>query len=93
MPRAADDIAERRSADPLYLSDAEIARRVGVGEDTWRSAVRALERERAGFPPRDRLFGGKRYWPAVKAALDAHNGIMPASAAGGFAPDGQENWS
>jgi hypothetical protein len=53
----------------LFVSDAELYRRMGVGERTGRAAIFAMER--AGhFPAKDPLFGNKRYWPAVRKALD-----------------------
>lgn len=44
-----------------YVSDREIARRWRVSIKTARRAISQLP----GFPPRDALFGGKRYWPAI----------------------------
>lgn len=58
---------------PLYLSDAEIMKLVGVGESTWRVAVAALEPR--GFPKKDPLMAGKRLWPAVKQFLCKRGGL------------------
>lgn len=63
-----------REKDKLYLSDAELIRRIGVPEKTMRSMLPGLEKK-YGFPRKQPLFGGRRYWPAVKAWLDKHNGI------------------
>ncbi len=52
----------------LFVSDVELYRRLGVGPRTGRIAVRSLQHN--GFPPKDPLFGNKRYWPAVRAFLD-----------------------
>jgi hypothetical protein len=52
----------------LFVSDVELYRRLGVGPRTGRIAVRSLQHN--GFPPKDPLFGNKRYWPAVLAFLD-----------------------
>jgi len=52
----------------LFVSDVELYRRLGVGPRTGRIAVRSLQH--SGFPPKDPLFGNKRYWPAVRAFLD-----------------------
>jgi hypothetical protein len=52
----------------LFVSDVELYRRLGVGPRTGRIAVQALEP--AGFPKKDRLWGNKRYWPAVRKFLD-----------------------
>jgi hypothetical protein len=76
-----------KKGDALYLSDVEIARRLGVGEKSVRAAFREFERRR-GFPKKDRLFGDKRYWPAVKAFLDRRHGLSMSSAP--LAPDGEE---
>jgi hypothetical protein len=64
-----------REKDKLYLSDAELIRRLGVPEKTLRGILPALE-SKYGFPKKQPLFGGRRYWPAVRAWLDKHNGIM-----------------
>jgi hypothetical protein len=63
-----------REKDKLYLTDAELVRRLGVPEKTLRSMLPNLEL-RYGFPRKQPLFGGRRYWPAVKAWLDKHNGL------------------
>lgn len=74
--------------EALYVSDAEIMRRLGVGEKTIRVAIRELERSR-GFPRKDPLFGEKRYWPAVRAFLDRRAGLNVAAPS---VPDGKENF-
>jgi hypothetical protein len=43
-----------------------------------RGILPALE-TKYGFHRKQPLFGGRRYWPAVKAWLDKHNGL-PADA-------------
>jgi len=64
-----------REKDKLYLTDAELIRRIGVPERTMRGLLPGLE-SRLGFPKKQSLFGGRRYWPAVKAWLDRHNGLI-----------------
>lgn len=64
-----------REKDKLYLSDAELIRRLGVPPKVMRPMLPGLE-TKFGFPKPQPLFGGRRYWPAVKAWLDKHNGIM-----------------
>jgi hypothetical protein len=64
-----------REKDKLYLLDAELIRRLGVPEKTMRTMLPGLE-TKFGFPKKQPLFGGRRYWPAVKAWLDKHNGLM-----------------
>ena len=62
------------SAQVLFISDAEMFRRMGISEKIGRIAIRELEK-RLAFPPKDALFGNKRYWPAVRAFLDARGGV------------------
>jgi hypothetical protein len=64
-----------REKDKLYLLDSELIRRLGVPEKVMRSILPGLE-TRFGFPKKQALFGDRRYWPAVKAWLDKHNGLM-----------------
>lgn len=85
-----DDEVKERPASGLYVSDAELTRRLGVGEKTARMAIHALEHHN-GFPPKDPLFGGKRYWPAVQAFLDRRHGLTVAG--GPFGIDGVENFT
>jgi hypothetical protein len=60
--------------DTLYVTDAEIARRWGVGPKAARIAIETFERN-PRFPKRDPLFSGKRYWPKVKAFTDWRAGL------------------
>jgi hypothetical protein len=67
-----------REKDKLYLTDAELIRRIGVPEKTMRSMLPGLE-SKYSFPRKQALFGNRRYWPAVKAWLDKHNGLPVGS--------------
>lgn len=80
MP-AADTLERER--DKLYVTDAELIRRLGVPEKIARDALHALDANRAsGFPQKQKLWGDRRYWPAVQAYLDHSNGLtMTASPA------------
>ena len=75
------------SFDPLYLDEAEIARRVGVTPAEWTGTATVLERH--GLPAKDGLFG-RRYWPAVKAFLDHRAGLTGAAVPA--QPDGLESF-
>lgn len=57
-----------------FVTDAEIARRWRVSDKTARIAIRAFEGN-PRFPNKDPLFGGKRYWPAVRAFMNARAGL------------------
>jgi hypothetical protein len=60
----------------LYVTDAELIRLLGVPERTARAAIHALDANPAsGFPKKQKLWGDRRYWPAVRAYLDRTSGI------------------
>jgi hypothetical protein len=73
----------------LFLTEAETAERVGLAALDWKAAVSALEK--TGLPRPDPLFGGRRYWPAVKAFLDRRAGVQASSRSP--ARDGEERWT
>jgi hypothetical protein len=65
-----------RTAAPeigLFVSETELYWRLGVGAKTGRIAVGTLERH--GFPPKQPLWGNKRYWPVVRHFLDRYYGL------------------
>lgn len=67
-----------REKDKLWLLDSEIIRRLGVPEKIAREAIRMAE-AKAGFPKKQKLWGDRRYWPAVKAYFDNLYGVnVPA---------------
>jgi len=64
------------AAPTLFVTDAELIRRTGVPERVARAALHALDREKhRGFPQKQKLWGNRRYWPAVKQWFDRTNGI------------------
>lgn len=67
-----------REKDKLYVTDAELFRRLGVPAQTARMTILHLE-AKAGFPRKQQLFANRRYWPAVEAWLDKHNGLTVAA--------------
>ena len=73
--------------EPVYLTDGQIAARVGVTTSEWQAVVKVLTRE--GLPQPDPLFGNRRYWPAVKAWFDRRAGL---GSHGHIVNDGEENW-
>lgn len=62
--------------ETLWVTDAELIRRMGVPEKIAREAIKALDADprRTGFPQKQKLWGDRRYWPAVKAYLDRTSG-------------------
>jgi hypothetical protein len=62
--------------ETLYVTDAELIRRMGVPEKVMRPVLRHFDdKPQLGFPKKQALFGNRRYWPAVKAYLDRHSGL------------------
>lgn len=57
-------------ARSLWVTDAELIRRMGVPEKIARATIREMDRLPSGFPPKEALWGNRRYWPAVRAFLD-----------------------
>jgi hypothetical protein len=55
----------------LYVTEAECASRLGFAPGTW-GKLRARY-ERLGMPRKDPI-SHRRYWPAVRAFFDRHNG-------------------
>ena len=62
--------------DTLWVTDAELIRRMGAPEKVARAAIAQLDKDRgSGFPQKQALWGHRRYWLAVKEWLDATNGL------------------
>lgn len=68
----ADEDASRKG---LWVTDAEIIRRMGVSEKVGYTAIHNLEKTGLGFPEKHRVWGKRRYWPAVKDFFDAQYGL------------------
>jgi hypothetical protein len=81
MTRAAVDVR-------LFLTEGEIAIRVGLSAPEWQAAAHVLQK--SGLPCPDPLFGQRRYWPAVRAFLDRRAGMAQSLAP--LTRDGKENW-
>jgi hypothetical protein len=73
MTTPAPETIEREQGK-LYVSDAELIRRIGAPEKYMRKILPGLE-SKYGFPRKQPLFDNRRYWPAVKAWLDKRNGL------------------
>jgi hypothetical protein len=64
--------------DKLFVTDAEIIRRLGVPEKIGRSAIQELEKFHPGrprFPQKDPLFGDRRFWPAIEKYFMLRHGM------------------
>jgi hypothetical protein len=59
------------TTEPLYISDADLIRRMGVPRDKGRRMLKALDANpRSGFPKPNPLWGGRRYLPLVLSYLE-----------------------
>ena len=70
---------QEREQHKLWVTDAELIRRMGVPEKTARQVLRELDDKPSGFPRKQKLWGDRRYWPAVTAYFDkAYGGTLMA---------------
>jgi hypothetical protein len=82
-----DDETIERESDKLFVTDAELIRRLGVPEKPARQLLRLLDEKPTGFPRKQKLFGNRRYWPAVKAFLDKSSDLESRLGAARVAPE------
>jgi hypothetical protein len=68
--------------ETLWVTDAELIRRSGIPEKVARRLLREFDRIPCGFPPKDRLCGNRRYWPAVQDFFAARTAKIVASQQG-----------
>lgn len=63
-----------REKDKLYVTDAELIRRLGVPAKTGRRIIKGLdEMKNSGFPRKSKFFVDRRYWPAVQAFFASYD--------------------
>ncbi|PDS68825.1 winged helix-turn-helix domain-containing protein [Rhizobium phaseoli] len=80
-------------ASSLFLTEGELAGRMGIELDILKTALPALTK--AGFHVPDPLFANRRYWPACEAFLDRRYGLSSSSGQGTTALpslDEEEPW-
>ena len=63
-----------REKDLLYVTEAQLIRRLGVPEKDGRAMLQDLAKK-PGFPRKQGYASGRRYWPAVKEYFDKLNGL------------------
>lgn len=69
-------LSEVNSVREDYVTDAELIRRLRVPEKIARRTIKALDAQRgSGFPQKQKLWGDRRYWPAVRAYHERTNGL------------------
>jgi hypothetical protein len=60
-----------RKRGGLFITDTELIELLGVPVKEARVTIRGLDRDpRSGFPKKQKLWGNRRYFPAVEAWLD-----------------------
>lgn len=53
--------------EPLFVKDSEIISRLNVPAKTARTVIAVLDKDpKSGFPPKQKLWGNRRYWPSVR---------------------------
>lgn len=58
------------------MTDAEIIELFNVPAEIGRQNIENFDKDkRSGFPPKLKLWGGRRYWPSVEKWLDAANKV------------------
>jgi hypothetical protein len=61
----------------LFVTDAEMIRRIGVPDKIARAAIRALdENPSSRFPKKSAIWGNRRYWPAVEVWFQEYNDLQ-----------------
>jgi len=67
-----------RERDKLWVTDAELIRRLGVPEKVARQVLRELDAKPTGFPKKQKLWGDRRYLPSVTAYFErVYGGTLP----------------
>lgn len=69
---------EPDTRETLWVTDAELIRRSGVPEKIMRQNLHEFDAKPSlGFPQKSKVFGGRRYWPAVRAYFDKISRLNP----------------
>lgn len=61
----------------LFVTDAELIEKLQVPDKIAREALHVLDSDyrRTGFPQKQPLWGGRRYWPAIEKWLEITGGF------------------
>lgn len=69
----------RKRRGGMFVNDAELIELLGVPENEARQALRMLDADRnSGFPKKQKLWGDRRYWPAVEAYFNREYAVTLA---------------
>lgn len=74
----------RKRRGGLWVNDTELVERLNIDPKIARETFRELDANpRSGFPKKQKLWGNKRYWPAVQDYFNTVYGLkMGASKLG-----------
>jgi hypothetical protein len=75
------DITKEREREKLLVTDAELLRRLGMPEKDGRRVLGFLDAKQSGFPPKLKMWGGRRWWPHVEAWMNRSSGMISDDAA------------
>lgn len=73
MTRPAASTIERERGK-LWVTDSELIRLLGAPEKVSRALLRDLDSKPSGFPKKQKLWGDRRYMPAVMAYFNREYG-------------------
>lgn len=59
---------QEKPISDYWVQDSEIMQRLRLPEKVVRAALHVVDKEplKYGFPPKEKLWGDRRYWPAVE---------------------------
>ena len=78
MTELAPEIEDDETGDGLFITDAELIKRLNVPKKIGYRAIQDLEKHVPGrpkFPGYDPLFPRRRFWPAVKRYFMLRHGL------------------
>jgi hypothetical protein len=74
------ETTRERERDKYLVTDAELIRRLGVPEKDARRTIAFLDSKQS-FPPKLKMWGGRRWWPHVEEWFAKSSGMISDDAA------------
>lgn len=75
------DATKEREREKLLVTDSELLRRLGMPEKDGRRVLGFLDAKQSGFPPKLKMWGGRRWWPHVEEWMARSSGMLTDDAA------------
>ena len=66
-----------RTGRGVFITDGELVEYLGVPASTAMPMIREFERKDPTFPKKQKVWGDRRYLPAVERWLEANYGLQP----------------